>query len=363
MALTTIDVGSVAVEHDAFRWMATAGGRPELVRDGAARVHGFEEIVGNSPELLKLLRRVEAAASTDAGVLIAGETGTGKELIARAVHTRSARRDGPLVKVNCGAIPAGLVESELFGHVKGAFTSASERRVGRFELAHRGTLFLDEVGELALETQVKLLRALQEQEFEPVGSSRTVKVDVRIVAATNRDLAKAVESGTFRPDLYYRLNVIPLRVPALRDRRADIPRIVEFFLEKCARRMGRAVRPVSARSMQLLVDYGWPGNIRELQNVIERSIALAGGAVIRLGTDLMPVEGPEHPAGEEAGTQSGSPDSLEEVQRRHIIRILERTAGVISGPKGAAAILELNPNTLHSLMKRLCIRRAAACVA
>ncbi|MBN9657488.1 MAG: sigma-54-dependent Fis family transcriptional regulator [Acidobacteria bacterium] len=345
--------------HPAADLSARNRGQVDPLLEDSHCPHGFPEIVGNSPELIRLLRRVESAAPTSANVLIVGETGSGKELIARALHTRSARGDRPLVKVNCGAIPAGLVESELFGHVKGAFTSASERRVGRFELADRGTLFLDEVGELPLETQVKLLRVLQEQEFEPVGSSKTIKVDVRIVAATNRDLAKAVESGTFRSDLYYRLNVIPLNVPALRNRRSDIPRIVEFFLEEYSRRMNLPVRTASSRTMQLLMDYPWPGNIRELQNVIERGLVLSKGSVLRLGPDLLPAEGPDPPAEVFEMPAAHSPDSLEEVQRRHILRVLARTGGVISGPRGAAAILRMNPNTLHSLMKRLCIRRAA----
>jgi formate hydrogenlyase transcriptional activator len=227
--------------------------------------HNFDEIIGTSPQLLKLLDRVQSTAPTDATVLIIGETGSGKELIARAIHNRSARRDSPLVKVNCGAIPSGLGESELFGHVKGAFTSAYDRRIGRFESANNGTLFLDEVGELPLEIQVKLLRVLQEQEFEPVGSHRTIKVNVRIIAATNRDLEKAVQSGAFRTDLYYRLNVIPLRVPALRKRRSDIPEMVMAFLQQSAKRMDKPVQSVSRETLRLLIDYFWPGNIRELQ--------------------------------------------------------------------------------------------------
>jgi formate hydrogenlyase transcriptional activator len=320
--------------------------------------HDFEEILGNSPELLKLLDRVESAAPTDANVLIIGETGSGKELIARAIHSRSARKDSPLVKVNCGAIPAGLVESELFGHVKGAFTSASERRVGRFELANNGTLFLDEVGELPLETQVKLLRVLQEQEFEPVGSNHTIKVNVRIIAATNRDLEKAVQSGGFRSDLYYRLNVIPLHVPALRDRRSDIPEMVMAFLQGSAKRMGKPIHSVSRETMRLLLDYPWPGNIRELQNVIERGVVLSRGSVLRLGADLLPVE-ESHGDIEPKAPEPASTDSLKEVQRRHILRVLERTGGLISGPNGAGAVLNLHPNTLRSLMDRLGIRRAA----
>lgn len=320
--------------------------------------HNFEEIVGNSPELLRLLDRVQSTAPTGANVLIIGETGTGKELIARAIHSRSARRNSTLVKVNCGAIPSGLVESELFGHVKGAFTSASERRIGRFELANNGTLFLDEVGELPIETQVKLLRVLQEQEFEPVGSNRTIKVDVRIIAATNRNLEKAAQSGGFRSDLYYRLNVIPLRVPALRDRRSDIPAMVMAFLHQSAQRMGKPVRSVSRETMRLLVDYSWPGNIRELQNVIERGVVLSKGSILELGADLLPVERSVTGIAPGSIADTKDCDSLEEIQRQHILRVLERTGWVISGPNGAGAILDLHPNTLRSLMCRLGIRRA-----
>ena len=331
--------------------------------DERPREHDFEEIIGDSPELLKLLDRVQSAAPTDANVLIIGETGSGKELVARAIHSRSARQSGPLVKVNCGAIPSGLVESELFGHVKGAFTSASERRIGRFELANNGTLFLDEVGELPLETQVKLLRVLQEQEFEPVGSSRTVKVNVRIIAATNRDLEKAVQSGGFRSDLYYRLNVIPLRVPALRERRSDIPEMAMAFLQQSSRRMGKPVQSVSRETMRLLVDYSWPGNIRELQNVIERGVALSKGSILTLGSDLLPIEVSDTGLEEDSVAETNHIDSLEEVQRQHILRVLGRTGGVISGPRGAGAILRLHPNTLRSLMNRLGIRRALHAVA
>ena len=327
------------------------------LREESRRVHDFEEIIGNSPELLKLLDRVESVAPTDANVLIIGETGTGKELIARAIHSRSRRQISTLIKVNCGAIPAGLVESELFGHVKGAFTSASERRIGRFELANNGTLFLDEVGELPLETQVKLLRVLQEQEFEPVGSNRTVKVNVRIIAATNRDLEKAVQSGAFRSDLYYRLNVIPLGVPALRDRRSDIPLIVMAILQQLAKRMGKSIESVSQETMRLLVDHSWPGNIRELQNVIERGVVLSKGSILRLGTDLLPQEASDPSVEFESTAATKNSDSLEEVQRQHILRVLARTEWVISGPRGAGAILDLHPNTLRSLMDRLGIRR------
>jgi formate hydrogenlyase transcriptional activator len=323
------------------------------------REHNFDEIIGNGPELLKLLDQVESAAPTNANVLIFGETGSGKELIARAVHSRSARRGRPLVKVNCGAMPAGLVESELFGHVKGAFTGASETRVGRFELADGGTLFLDEVGELPLETQVKLLRVLQEQEFEPVGSNRTIRVNMRIIAATNRDLEKAVRSGQFRSDLYYRLNVIPLRVPALRERRSDIPEMVMSFLEQSSKRIGKTMQAVSQETMKLLVDYSWPGNIRELQNIIERGTVLSRGSVLRLGPDLLPLEESDKAdvVEHEATSELDSSASLEEVERRHILRVLEKTGWLISGPNGAGAILNVHPNTLRSLMKRLGIQR------
>jgi formate hydrogenlyase transcriptional activator len=250
--------------------------------------HNFEEMVGSSPALLAMLQKVELVAPTDASVLIYGETGTGKELVARALHNRSARKDRPLVKVNCGAISAGLVESELFGHVKGAFTGALERRVGRFELAHGGTIFLDEIGELPLETQVKLLRVLQEQEFEPVGSSRTVGVDVRIIAATNRDLEEAVGAGRFRSDLFYRLNVFPIRVPALRERRSDIPQLVMFFLSRFAKKLGKKIEAVPQGIMDLLNAYTWPGNIRELQNLVERAVVLSQGPVLKLDRTLLP---------------------------------------------------------------------------
>ena len=328
------------------------------LQDELRKGHDFEEILGSSPELLKLLDRVQSAAPTNANVLITGETGSGKELIARAIHNRSTRRNSPLVKVNGGAIPSGLVESELFGHVKGAFTGAAERRIGRFELANHSTLFLDEVGELPLETQVKLLRVLQEQEFEPVGSNRTIKVNVRIIAATNRNLAKAVQSGAFRADLYYRLNVIPLRVPPLRERRSDIPEMVMAFLQQSARRIGKPVQSVSRETMRLLVDYSWPGNIRELQNIIERGVALSKGPILKLEADLLPIETPDASVDAKPIAETKASGSLEEIQRQHILRVLERTAWVISGPRGAGAILDIHPNTLRSLMNRLGIRRA-----
>ncbi|HET7291745.1 MAG TPA: sigma 54-interacting transcriptional regulator [Vicinamibacteria bacterium] len=326
------------------------------------REHNFEEMVGNSPALLEVLRKVERVAPTDSIVLVGGETGTGKELIARAIHNRSARKDRPLVKVNCGAIAAGLVESELFGHVRGAFTGALDKRVGRFELANGGTVFLDEVGELPPETQVKLLRVLQEQEFEPVGSSRTVKVDVRVIAATNRDLADAMREGRFRSDLYFRLNVFPLNVPPLRDRRSDIPALVAYFLSRFSRKFGKAVEGVSRETMDRLVSYAWPGNVRELQNVIERAVVLASGSMLVLDPDLLPAmpavrRDPENPAVAPGGAAAAGRE-LDEVERSHIRQVLESTAGVIEGPRGAARVLGLHPNTLRSRMKRLGVRRS-----
>ncbi len=329
------------------------------------REHNFDEIVGSSPVLLDALRRIERVAPTDATVLIDGETGTGKELVARAIHSRSPRQSRPLVKVNCGAISAGLVESELFGHVKGAFTGAIDKRVGRFELANGGTLFLDEVSELPLETQVKLLRVLQEQEFEPVGSSRTIRVNVRIIAATNRDLEEVVRTGRFRSDLFFRLNVLPLSVPPLRERRSDIPQLVTFFLSRFAKQFGKTIHSVARETMDLLVSYAWPGNVRELENVIERAVVLSSGPVLRLDRDLLPAANPSVSLGalqpDEApspvGAANAKPATLEEIERRHILTVLERSGGVIDGPRGAARILNLHPNTLRSRMKRLGLRR------
>jgi formate hydrogenlyase transcriptional activator len=316
--------------------------------------HNFVEMVGSSPALLAALRQVEQVASTDSTVLILGETGTGKELIARAIHSRGARRDRPLVKVNCSAISAGLVESELFGHAKGAFTGALERRIGRFELADGGTIFLDEIGDLPLETQVKLLRVLQEREFEAVGSNRTLRVNVRVIAATNRDLEDAVAAGRFRADLFYRLNVVPLRVPSLRDRRGDIPQLVTFFLARFAKEFGKPLEVVSQATMDRLVAYAWPGNVRELQNIIERAAVLSSGRVLELGPDLLPVG---TPAIGSATTPAGEPTTLEALERRHIREVLERCRWVIEGQAGAARSLGLHPNTLRSRMTKLGITR------
>jgi formate hydrogenlyase transcriptional activator len=312
--------------------------------------HNFEEIIGQSEKVRGLLRKVEQVAPTEASVLICGETGTGKELLARAVHDRSQRKDRALVKVNCGSIPTGLVESELFGHEKGAFTGATQRRIGRFELAHGGTIFLDEVTELPLDTQVKLLRVLQEGEFERVGSSQTMKVDVRVIAATNRDLNEVVGKGSFRADLYYRLNVFPLEAPPLRERKGDIPLLVNFFLSRFGKKLGKEVRGVSQKSMDRLINYGWPGNIRELQNVIERAVVLARGPVVQVDDSLL--------SSVNDGVETSVIDTLENNERNHILRALTETAWVIHGKKGAAELLGINPSTLRSRMEKLGIKKS-----
>jgi formate hydrogenlyase transcriptional activator len=330
--------------------------------------HNFEEIIGNSPALLTVLHKVEQVAPTDSTVLIYGETGTGKELIARAIHNRSARKNRPLLKVNCSAISAGLVESELFGHVKGAFTGAFERHIGRFELADGGTIFLDEIGELPLETQVKLLRVLQEREFEPVGSNRPVRVDVRVMAATNRNLQESIRTGDFRSDLFYRLNVFPIDVPPLRERNSDISQLAMFFLARLSKKSGKHIQGMSRATVDRLNSYSWPGNIRELQNVIERAVILSQSSVLELEPDLIPVltnaDTPtlgDRSSGAVEPLASALPASttLEDVERGHIVAILNRTGGVVEGPRGAAKILGLHPNTLRHRMQKLGLKRSA----
>ena len=323
------------------------------------REHNFEEMIGNSPVLMKVLRQIEVVAPMDATVLVLGETGTGKELVVRAIHDRSLRKGRPLVKVNCGAISAGLVESELFGHVKGAFTGALANRDGRFKVADGGTLFLDEVGELPLETQVEMLRVLQDQEFERLGSSVALHVDVRIIAATNRDLAMAIQEKRFREDLFYRLNVFPLIVPPLRERLSDVPLLAMFFLTRFNKKFGRDINRISPETMQRLMKYHWPGNIRELQNVIERAVILCSGSALVLGA--------EFPAGPKADVQKAQssnvlsppipPSTMDEVTKQHILSVLTQTGGVIEGPKGAAKVLGIHPNTLRSRMQKLGMTR------
>jgi formate hydrogenlyase transcriptional activator len=337
------------------------------LQEEISKEHNFEEIVGNSHAIVEVLDKVETVAPTDSTVLITGETGCGKELIARAIHSHGSRKHRPLVKLNCGAIPTGLVESELFGHMKGAFTGALERRTGRFELADGGTLFLDEVSELPLDTQVKLLRVLQEHEFEPLGSSRTVKVNVRIIAASNRDLEKAVQEGRFRADLFYRLNVLPIVLPPLRQRRSDIPLLTTFFVERFARQFGKQITGIAQDTMDLLSRYDWPGNIRELQNVVERAVVLSRGSVLRLGADLLPTPNAAMASTDEVAElnplfshdATSDSSSLEQVERRHIQSVLQKTDWVIEGDRGAAKILDLHPNTLRSRMKKLGIERAS----
>jgi DNA-binding NtrC family response regulator len=325
------------------------------------RSHGDPAvIVGGCAALRAVLDGVARVAPSSATVLIHGETGTGKELIARAIHDRSPRRERAMVKLNCAAISAGLVESELFGHVKGAFTSASDKRVGRFELADGGTLFLDEVSELPLDTQAKLLRVLQEQEFERVGSSTPIKVDVRIIAATNRDLRHEVAAGRFRADLFYRLNVFPLVVPPLRERAEDIPALIEHFLGTYARKHGKRMAGVAPETVQAMSAHPWPGNIRDLQNVIERAVILAGDEpILCIDLDGAPARVAATnaaPAVAAAETSSALP-TLEEIERRHFLRALRHARGVIEGPNGAARILNLKPSTARFRMKKLGIRK------
>jgi formate hydrogenlyase transcriptional activator len=307
----------------------------------------FEEIVGEGPALRSVLKQAETVAPTNSTVLITGETGTGKELIARAIHNLSPRRERTFVKVNCAAIPTGLLESELFGHERGAFTGAIMQRIGRFELANGGTIFLDEVGDIPLELQPKLLRVLQEQEFERLGSTQTIRVDVRMVAATNRDLSEMVAARMFRSDLYYRLRVFPLQVPPLRERREDIPALVRYFVEKYARRMNRSVETIPAETLDLLVRYPWPGNIRELENLIERAVIVSPGPVLRV--PLSEIKSPLEPVADNL--------TLRAAERDHIVRALEATNWVLAGPRGAAARLGMKRTTLQSKMRKLGVKK------
>ncbi|HZV03459.1 MAG TPA: sigma 54-interacting transcriptional regulator [Gemmataceae bacterium] len=317
--------------------------------------NNFEEIVGESVALRRVLKEVETVAPTESTVLIHGETGTGKELIARAVHQLSPSRQRTFVKLNCAAIPSGLLESELFGHEKGAFTGAIAQKVGRFELAHQGTLFLDEVGDIPLELQPKLLRVLQEQEFERLGSTKTIRVRVRLVAATNRDLPRMVRDNQFRSDLYYRLNVFPISLPPLRERPEDIPRLVRHFTQKFARRMGRQIETIPAEAMDTLIRYAWPGNVRELENVIERAVILSPGRALQV-----PVGDLKASAAQTIAASDGNGDSrvsLAQAEREHILRTLRETDWVLGGPNGAAARLGMKRTTLQSKMKKLGIAR------
>jgi|HubBroStandDraft_5_1064220.scaffolds.fasta_scaffold45861_2 formate hydrogenlyase transcriptional activator len=319
----------------------------ETVSSGA----GFEGIIGKSSVLRRLLQMARTVAGGDSTVLLLGETGTGKELIARAIHGLSPRNTRPFVKLNCAAIPTGLLESELFGHERGSFTGAIAQKIGRLEVAHQGTLFLDEIGDIPLELQPKLLRALQEREFERLGSTRSQKVDVRIVAATHRDLEGMILEKQFRSDLYYRLNVFPIHVPALRERPEDISLLVQHFVQQATGRMRKTIDTVPSETMEALIHYRWPGNIRELENVIERAVILSTGPVLRLShRDLRSRIAPSQ--------NTDRHQTLEEVERNHILKTLKETRWVLSGPSGAAARLGLNRSTLYFRMKKLGITRS-----
>jgi formate hydrogenlyase transcriptional activator len=371
--LGTLNVGSRREEiaPDEVTLLAQVGGQIAIALDNAAAYgrieelnaqlaqeklyledeirtnYSFEDIVGSSAAIMAVLRQVETVAPSGSTVLICGETGTGKEMIARAIHNLSSRRQSAFVKVNCAAIPTGLLESELFGHEKGAFTGAVSQRVGRFELAHRGTIFLDEVGDIPLELQPKLLRVLQEREFERLGSSRTIRVDVRLVAATNADLLRMVEDKQYRADLYYRLNVFPIVVPPLRDRAEDIPLLVNYFALQFAARMGKQISTIPSQSMDALKRYPWPGNIRELQNLIERAVILSPGPILKVPLEVL----------RDAHRPTDAAGTLQEVERSHILEVLKETGWVLSGPRGAAARLGLNRSTLQFRMKKLGIVR------
>jgi formate hydrogenlyase transcriptional activator len=310
--------------------------------------YNFEQIIGESVALRRILKQVETVAPTDSTVLIQGETGTGKELIARAIHNLSKRQERTFVKMNCAAIPTGLLESELFGHEKGAFTGAIAQKIGRFELAHQGTIFLDEIGDIPLELQSKLLRVLQEREFERLGSNRTNRVDIRLVAATNQDLTKMVADRQFRSDLYYRLNVFPITVPPLRERREDIPVLVRYFAQKYSRHINKRIETISAEVMAALTGYHWPGNIRELENIIERAVILTRGSTLQVPvSELNPNTVISH----------DGDVTLEAAEREHILRVLRETNWVIGGPSGAAVRLGMKRTTLQSRMRKLGISR------
>jgi transcriptional regulator with GAF, ATPase, and Fis domain len=321
-----------------------------VLQEDLTTEHGFDEIIGRSVGLKRVLKHVETVASTDSTVLILGETGTGKELIARSIHQLSPRGKRSLVKLNCAAIPGGLLESELFGHERGAFTGAIAQKIGRLELAHQGTLFLDEIGDLPLELQPKILRALQEKEFERLGSTRTIPVNVRLIAATNRDLGNMVAEKQFRSDLYYRLKVFPITIPPLRERREDISLLIRHFVDRHARRLNRAITNIPSEVMQALTNWHWPGNIRELENFIERAVILSKGPELRapLSELILPEAEPK--------AAQHSP-ILQSAEREHILRVLRETKGMIGGSDGAAARLGLKRTTLNSKLKKLGIGR------
>jgi transcriptional regulator with GAF, ATPase, and Fis domain len=351
----TIILRDINERRQAEEALAKLRAETNYLKAEISEAHNFDDIVSGDPSMKQLFSDMEKVAATDSTVLILGETGTGKELVARAIHNRSLRRDKPLIKMNCAALPSELIESELFGHEKGAFTGATAQRVGRFELAHGGTLFLDEVGELSLPAQAKLLRVLQDQEFERVGGAKTLRVDVRVITATNRDLGLMVQEGKFRSDLYYRLNVFPLSVPPLRERIADIPLLVQHFLGRLGRKLGRDFTGIAPESLDQLLAYSWPGNVRELQNVIERAAVLTQGSTIAIADTLTtPAVTRSNPA---LARRMSDAASLEDVERMHIARVLEHCSWVIEGDRGAAMVLGLNPSTLRFRMQKLGIRK------
>jgi chemotaxis protein methyltransferase CheR len=323
-------------------------------REKIQAVEGSDELLGQSDKMKYLLYRIHQVAPSHATVLIQGETGTGKELVAEAIHKLGPRKDLPLIKVNCAALPPALAESELFGHERGAFTGAQSQRKGRFELAHEATLFLDEVGELPLELQAKLLRVLQDGEFQRVGGDRTLRVDVRLIAATNRDLGREAAQGRFREDLWFRLNVFPITLPPLRERKGDIPLLAQAFLEKACHKLGRPELALSHSVLQSLQEYAWPGNVRELQNVIQRSVLDSDGPNLRLADPRNSFPSAAAPEG------PGALQNLEDLERDHIIRVLAATRGKVEGPHGAALILGLKPSTLRFRMAKLGIERRAS---
>jgi formate hydrogenlyase transcriptional activator len=373
MATMSLGARSTAVAAVAPAWneeVESGGGQSVAamldvsnVRESWSSAFSAHGIIGHSTALTEVMHQVTMVAPLDATVLLLGETGTGKELIAQAIHAMSRRRAAPLVKVNCAALPVGLLESELFGRERGAYTGAVTPQPGRFELAHRGTLFLDEVGEMPAESQVKLLRVLQEQEFERLGGGRTIRVDVRLVAATNGDLRAMVDARQFRGDLFYRLNVFPIRLPALRERREDIRPLAEHFVRASARRFGRRIHAIPEATFQELARYDWPGNVRELQNFLERAVILSPGSVLRAPIAELRGEMRES-ASRRAATAvtetSGSVVSLRDSEREHILRALQATSGVVGGPHGAAARLGVKRTTLIAKMARLGIGRELA---
>jgi len=320
------------------------------LRTELREIHNFEELIGDSNAIGRVKDLISKVAESEVTVLIYGETGTGKELIARAIHNLSSRKDRALVKVNCAALQETLLLSELFGHEKGSFTGAIEQKVGRFELAHNGTIFLDEIGEISTEAQVKILRVMQEREFERVGGNKTIKIDTRIIAATNRNLEEEVSKGKYRSDLYFRLNVIPIEVPPLRERKEDIPILIKHFINKHGKRLNRNVKEVGKKALERLMFYDWPGNIRELENVVERGLVLGIGDILRFDKQMI---GEHHT---DIATDGDTFYPLDEMERRYIIKVLEKTRGIVAGDRGAARILGMKPTTLFSRMKKLGIQ-------